>query len=154
MKVEVNRIVEGAMSIWKKSTEISCLNTISQNTIIELLGIEYTKVGDNFIQGTMPVDSRTHQPHGLLHGGASVVLAETLGSVAANLAVADDKVCVGLEVNANHIRSIKKGIVTGTATAVHIGYSTQIWQIEICNERQQLVCTSRLTVAVIDKPKQ
>ena len=142
------------MSIWKKSTEISRLNTISENTIIELLGIKYTKVGDNFIQGTMPVDQRTHQPHGLLHGGASVVLAETLGSVAANLAVADDKVCVGLEVNANHIRSIKKGTVTGTATAVHIGYSTQIWQIEICNERQQLVCTSRLTVAVIDKPKQ
>ena len=142
------------MSIWKKSTEISRLNTISENTIIELLGIKYTKVGDDFIQGTMPVDQRTHQPHGLLHGGASVVLAETLGSVAANLAVADDKVCVGLEVNANHIRSIKKGTVTGTATAVHIGYSTQIWQIEICNERQQLVCTSRLTVAVIDKPKQ
>ena len=142
------------MSIWKKSTEISRLNTISENTIIELLGIKYTKVGDDFIQGTMPVDQRTHQPHGLLHGGASVVLAETLGSVAANLAVADDKVCVGLEVNANHIRSIKKGTVTGTATAVHIGYSTQVWQIEICNERQQLVCTSRLTVAVIDKPKQ
>ena len=154
MKVEANRIVEGAMSIWKKSTEISRLNTISENTIIELLGIEYTKVGDNFIQGTMPVDNRTHQPHGLLHGGASVVLAETLGRVAANLAVPDDKVCVGLEVNANHIRSIKKGTVTGTATAVHIGYSTQIWQIEICNERQQLICTSRLTVAVIDKPKQ
>jgi len=142
------------MSIWKKSTNLGHLNAISENTIIELLGIEYTKVGDNFIQGTMPVDQRTHQPHGLLHGGASVVLAETLGSVAANLAVADDKVCVGLEVNANHIRSIKKGTVTGTATAVHIGYSTQIWQIEICNERQQLVCTSRLTVAVIDKPKQ
>lgn len=142
------------MSIWKKSTNLVHLNAISENTIIELLGIKYTKVGDNFIQGTMPVDQRTHQPHGLLHGGASVVLAETLGSVAANLAVADDKVCVGLEVNANHIRSIKKGTVTGTATAVHIGYSTQIWQIEICNERQQLVCTSRLTVAVIDKPKQ
>ncbi|WP_298943018.1 hotdog fold thioesterase [uncultured Psychromonas sp.] len=142
------------MSIWKKSTNLGHLNAISENTIIALLGIEYIKVGDNFIQGTMPVDQRTHQPHGLLHGGASVVLAETLGSVAANLAVADDKVCVGLEVNANHIRSIKKGTVTGTATAVHIGYSTQVWQIEICNERQQLVCTSRLTVAVIDKPKQ
>jgi len=142
------------MSIWKKSTELSRLNAMSKDTIIALVGIEYTQVGDNFIQATMPVDARTHQPHGLLHGGASVVLAETLGSVAANLAVADDKVCVGLEVNANHVRSIKKGTVTGTATAVHIGYSTQIWQIEICNERQQLVCTSRLTVAVIDKPKQ
>lgn len=141
------------MSIWKKCAELSRLNAMSKDTIIALVGIEYTQVGDNFIQATMPVDARTHQPHGLLHGGASVVLAETLGSVAANLAVADDKVCVGLEVNANHVRSIKKGTVTGTATAVHIGYSTQIWQIEICNERQQLVCTSRLTVAVIDKPK-
>lgn len=142
------------MSLWKKSTELNRLNTISKDTIIALLGIEYTQVGDNFIQATMPVDARTHQPHGLLHGGASVVLAETLGSVAANLAVADDKICVGLEVNANHVRSIKKGTVVGTATAVHIGYSTQIWQIEICNERQQLICTSRLTVAVIDKPEQ
>lgn len=141
------------MSIWKKSTELSRLNAMSKDTIIALVGIQYTQIGDNFIKATMPVDARTHQPHGLLHGGASVVLAETLGSVAANLAVADDKVCVGLEVNANHVRSIKKGTVTGTATAVHIGYSTQIWQIEICNERQQLVCTSRLTVAVIDKPK-
>ena len=142
------------MTMWKKNTDLARLNATSNDTIIALLGIEYIKVGDNFIQATMPVDARTHQPHGLLHGGASVVLAETLGSVAANLAVGDDKVCVGLEVNANHIRSVKKGAVTGTATAVHIGYSTQIWQIEIYNERQQLVCTSRLTVAVIDKPKQ
>jgi len=141
-------------SIWKKSTNLSHLNALSENTIIALLGIEYTAIGDNFLQATMPVDHRTQQPYGVLHGGASVVLAETIGSVAANLVVEDDKVCVGLEVNANHIRSIKKGVVTGTATAVHIGYSTQVWQIEICNERQQLVCTSRLTVAVIDKPKQ
>ena len=141
------------MQIWKKNTDLARLNALSKETIIELLGIEYTNIGDDFLQATMPVDKRTHQPHGLLHGGASVVLAETLGSVAANLAVGDDKVCVGLEVNANHIRSIKKGTVTGKASAVHIGYSTQIWQIEICNERQQLVCTSRLTVAVIDKPK-
>jgi len=141
------------MQIWKKNTDLVRLNTLSKETIIELLGIEYTNIGDDFLQATMPVDKRTHQPHGLLHGGASVVLAETLGSVAANLAVGEDKVCVGLEVNANHIRSIKKGTVTGKASAVHIGYSTQIWQIEICNERQQLVCTSRLTVAVIDKPK-
>ena len=142
------------MSIWKKDTDLKRLNAISADTLIAWIGIEYTQIGDDFLKGTMPVDSRTHQPHGLLHGGASVVLAETLGSVAANLAVPDDKVCVGLEVNANHIRSIKKGTVTGTATAVHIGYSTQIWQIEICNERNQLICTSRLTVAVIDKSKQ
>lgn len=142
------------MSIWKKETDLASLNAMSQDTIIALLGIKYTKLGDNFIQATMPVDARTHQPYGLLHGGASVVLAETLGSLAANLVVTADKVCVGLEVNANHVRSIKKGFVTGTATAVHLGYSTQIWQIEICNERQQLVCTSRLTVAVINKPIQ
>jgi len=141
-------------NIWKKSTNLCRLNALSENTIIALLGIEYTAIGDNFLQATMPVDNRTQQPYGVLHGGASVVLAETIGSVAANLVVEDDKACVGLEVNANHIRSVKKGIVTGTAIAVHIGYSTQVWQIEICNERQQLVCTSRLTVAVIDKPKQ
>lgn len=142
------------MSIWKKDTSIERLNKLSENTIIELLGIEYTLVGDDFIEAIMPVDKRTHQPHGLLHGGASVVLAETLGSVAANLVVPADRVCVGLEVNANHIRSMKKGVVTGRAKALHIGYSTQVWQIEICNEREQLVCSSRLTVAVIDKPKQ
>ncbi|WP_417697186.1 hotdog fold thioesterase [Psychromonas sp.] len=146
--------MEKTADIWKKNTDLCRLNALSDNTIIALLGIEYTAIGDNFLQASMPVDSRTHQPHGLLHGGASVVLAETIGSVAANLVVGDDKVCVGLEVNANHIRSVKKGVVTGTATAVHIGYSTQVWQIEICNESQQLVCTSRLTVAVIDKPKQ
>ncbi|WP_019612767.1 hotdog fold thioesterase [Psychromonas ossibalaenae] len=141
------------MVVWKKNTDLARINATSENTIISLLGIEYTQIGDDFIEATMPVDARTHQPHGLLHGGASVVLAETLGSVAANLAVPQDRVCVGLEVNANHIRSVKKGLVTGTATAVHIGYSTQIWQIEIKNERQQLVCTSRLTVAVINRPK-
>ncbi|MGJ8581551.1 MAG: hotdog fold thioesterase [Psychromonas sp.] len=143
-----------AATIWKKNTNLCRLNALSENTIIALLGIEYTTIGDNFLQATMPVDNRTHQPYELLHGGASVVLAETIGSVAANLVVDDDKVCVGLDINANHVRSVKKGVVTGTATAVHIGYSTQVWQIEICNERQQLVCTSRLTVAVIDKPKQ
>lgn len=142
------------MSIWKKDTDLVRLNALSENTLVELLGIEYTKVGDDFMQATMQVDVRTHQPHGILHGGASVVLAETVASMAANLVVRDDKVCVGLDINANHIRMVKKGVVTATATAVHIGYRTQVWQIEICNERQQLVCTSRLTVAVIDKPKQ
>ena len=142
------------MSLWKKNTDLVALNALSADTLIAHLGIEYTHIGDDSLTGTMPVDSRTHQPYGLLHGGASAVLAETLGSVAANLAVSEDKVCVGLEVNANHVRSIKKGIVTGTASALHIGYSTQVWQINICNEREQLICTSRLTVAVIDKPTQ
>jgi 1,4-dihydroxy-2-naphthoyl-CoA hydrolase len=140
------------MSIWKKDSSLIRLNKISENTIIALLGIEYTQIGDDFIKATMPVDSRTHQPHGLLHGGASVVLAETLGSVAGNLAVSADKVCVGLEVNANHLRSIKSGMVTGTASAIRIGRTVQVWQIEIHNEKEQLICTSRLTLAVIDKP--
>tara|TARA_R110001583_G_scaffold17005_1_gene69283 strand:- start:7129 stop:7554 length:426 start_codon:yes stop_codon:yes gene_type:complete len=141
------------MSIWKKDVSLERLNKINENTIIDLLGIEYTEIGDDFIKATMPVDSRTHQPHGLLHGGASVVLAETLGSVAGNLAVSENKVCVGLEVNANHLRSVKSGIVTATAKAVRLGRTVHVWQIEIHNEKQQLICTSRLTLAVIDRPK-
>ena len=141
------------MSIWKKNTDLARLNATSENTLTAHLGILYTEVGDNSLSGTMPVDHRTIQPFGLLHGGASVVLAETLGSLAANLAVSQDKICVGLEVNANHIRGVKSGIVIGTATALHLGYTTQIWSIEIKNERGQLVCTSRLTIAVINKPK-
>jgi len=140
------------MSIWKKDSALVRLNKISENTIIALLGIEYTQIGDDYLQATMPVDSRTHQPHGLLHGGASVVLAETLGSVAGNLAVSEHKVCVGLEVNANHLRSMKSGVVTGTAKAVRLGRTVQVWQIEIENEKGQLICTSRLTLAVIDRP--
>lgn len=141
------------MPIWKKDTSLERINKTSENTLVALLGIEYTKIGDDFIQATMPVDSRTHQPHGLLHGGASVVLAETLGSVAGNLAVSQNKVCVGLEVNANHLRSVKAGVVIGTAKAIRLGRTVQVWQIEIHNEREQLICTSRLTLAVIDRPK-
>jgi 1,4-dihydroxy-2-naphthoyl-CoA hydrolase len=137
--------------IWKKNRDLARLNALSENTLIAHLGIEYTQVGDDFLQATMPVDNRTRQPHGLLHGGASVALAETLGSVAANLAVAEDKVCVGLEINASHLRSVKSGLVTGVVKAVRIGLTAQVWQIDICNERQQLICTSRLTVAVIDR---
>lgn len=137
--------------IWKKNRDLARLNALSENTLIAHLGIVYTHVGDDFLQATMPVDSRTKQPYGLLHGGASVVLAETLGSVAANLAVAEDKVCVGLEINASHLRSVKSGLVTGVVKAVRIGLTAQVWQIDISNERQQLICTSRLTVAVIDR---
>lgn len=140
------------MSIWKKDSSLARLNQLSENTIIALLGIEYIQIGDDFLQATMPVDARTHQPHGLLHGGASVVLAETVGSVAGNLTVSANKVCVGLEVNANHLRSVKSGVVTATAKAVRLGRSIQVWQIEIENERGQLICTSRLTLSVIDRP--
>jgi 1,4-dihydroxy-2-naphthoyl-CoA hydrolase len=141
------------MSIWKKESSLTRLNKINENTIIALLGIEYTQIGDDFIKATMPVDSRTHQPLGLLHGGASVVLAETLGSIAGNLAVSENKVCVGLEVNANHLRGVKTGVVTGIAKAIRLGRTVQVWQIEIHNEKEQLICTSRLTLAVIDRPK-
>jgi uncharacterized protein (TIGR00369 family) len=141
------------MSIWKKDSSLERINALSKNTIISLLGIEYTQIGDDFLQATMPVDSRTHQPYGLLHGGASVVLAETLGSVAGNMAVSAGKVCVGLEVNANHLRSVKRGVVTGTAKAIRIGHTVQVWQIEIKNEKEQLICTSRLTLAVIAAPQ-
>ena len=141
------------MSIWKKEADLASLNALSENTLIAHLGIEYTQIGDDFIEATMPVDSRTKQPFGLLHGGASAVLAETLGSVAANLAVGKESVCVGQEINASHLRSVKGGIVTGIAKAVRIGRSAQVWQIEISNKQQQLICLSRLTVAVIDTPK-
>jgi uncharacterized protein (TIGR00369 family) len=141
------------MAIWKKNSNLDRLKALSEDTLIAHLGIEYTLIGDDFIQATMPVDSRTRQPHGLLHGGASVVLAETLGSVAANLAAPQGKACVGLEINASHLRAVKKGVVTGTAKAVRIGRTVQVWQIDICNERQQLICTSRITVSVIDTPK-
>jgi 1,4-dihydroxy-2-naphthoyl-CoA hydrolase len=141
------------MTIWKKNTCLERLNATSADTLTAHLGILYTELGDDFITGTLPVDSRTVQPYGLLHGGASVVLAETLGSLAGNLCVADDKVCVGLEVNANHVRAVKSGIVTGTAKALHLGATTQIWSIEIKNARDKLVCISRLTLAVINKPQ-
>lgn len=113
------------------------------------VGIEITEVGTDYLCGKMPVDKRTHQPMGLLHGGASVVLAETLGSIAATLAV-DPKqyYCVGLDINANHIRSVKSGYVYGKATPLHVGRSTHVWQINISNEDDQLVCSSRITMAV------
>lgn len=141
------------MSLWKKKTDLTRLNALSENTLVAHLGIEYTQIGDDFLRATMPVDSRTIQPHGLLHGGASVVLAETLGSVAANLAVPADKVCVGLEINASHLRSVRSGMVSAIVKAVRIGRTVQVWQIDISNSREQLICTSRLTVSVIDRPK-
>lgn len=139
------------MKIWKKNIDLHCLNATSRNTLIEHLQIEYSDVTDNSISATMPVCSFTHQPLGMLHGGASVVLAETLGSVAANFCVSDDYFCVGLDINANHIRSMREGMVTGTATPIHLGATTQVWQIEIKDQRDRLICTSRLTVAVMKK---
>ena len=123
--------------------------------MIENLGIEFLEIGDDYIKARMPVDHRTIQPFGLLHGGASVALAETLGSVAANLCVdRERKMCVGLEINANHIRPVTNGFVYGIARPIHIGASTQLWEIRIHNDEEKLVSISRLTMAILDKQDQ
>ena len=137
-------------AIWKQDTSLERLNGWSANTMMEALGIRFTAVGDDWLQGTMPVDHRTHQPYGLLHGGASVVLAETLGSTAAMLTLdPTQEAAVGLDINANHIRGVREGLVVGTARKVHIGRSTQVWEIRIETEKGELVCISRITMAVI-----
>jgi 1,4-dihydroxy-2-naphthoyl-CoA hydrolase len=138
------------MGIWQQDTDLACINGWAANTMLETLGIRYTGIGEDWLRGTMPVDARTHQPYGLLHGGASVALAETLGSSAAMLTLDPAKFrAVGLEINANHVRGVREGIVTGTAKALHIGRSTQVWEIRIEDERQRLVCVSRITMAVV-----
>ena len=138
------------MSIWKQDTDLARINAWSTNTMMDTLGIRITAIGDDWLQGTMPVDYRTHQPYGLLHGGASVVLAETLGSTAAMLTLDPGKeVAVGLEINANHVRGVRSGEVIGTAKMLHIGHTTQIWEIRIENAEGSLVCISRITMAVV-----
>ncbi len=138
------------MRIWKQDTDLARVNGWSNNTMIETLGIAITEIGDDYLRGTMPVDHRTHQPFGLLHGGASVALAETLGSIAAILTLDPaHELAVGLDINANHVRGVRSGIVTGTARPLHIGRTTQVWEIRIENEAGSLVCTSRLTMAVV-----
>ena len=141
------------MSIWfKKDITIPEFEHWSKNTMVEHLQIKITELGDNFIKASMPVDHRTHQPYGLLHGGASATLAETLGSVASALVIDREKfICVGIEINANHIRSVRNGLVIGTVTLVHIGSATHVWDIRIHNENNKLVCVSRLTVAILAK---
>lgn len=136
--------------IWKQSTDLERINGWSANTMMETLGIRLTAIGDDWLQGTMPVDHRTHQPFGLLHGGASVVLAETLGSTAAMLTLDPAReVAVGLDINANHVRGVRSGSVTGTARMLHLGRTTQVWEIRIESEEGALVCISRLTMAVV-----
>lgn len=143
------------MGIFLQNVTVEWLNSLSKNTMSERIGIEFTKVGPDFIEGTMPVDHRTQQPLGLLHGGASVALAETLGSVAATCCVDPNRqYCVGLEINANHIRSVRSGIVKGTARPIHVGKKTHVWEIRIVNEKEELVCVSRITMAVLDKKEQ
>lgn len=140
------------MTIWYKPFTLEEVQQRSPGTMIDHIGIIITEVGDTYLKGTMPVDHRTVQPMGILHGGASVALAETLGSLAANLVVDNEqKYCVGLDINANHIRAARKGFVTGIAKPLHIGSSTQVWSIEITDEENKLVCISRLTMAVLER---
>ena len=140
--------------ILDKNISVEQLQKFSKNTMVEHLGIEFLELGENFISAKMPVDHRTHQPMGQLHGGASIALAETLGSVASSIIVDMDKfVCVGLEINANHIKSARSGFVIGKATPIHLGKKTHVWDIKIRNEDDELICISRLTVAVIEKKK-
>lgn len=138
------------MSLWHKVPDLDALNSRQHGTIGQLLDIRFEAIGDDFICASMPVDERTHQPFGLLHGGASVVLAESVGSMASMLCVdASRFYCVGLEVNANHLRGVRSGRVTATARPVHIGRSTHVWDIRLTDEQGKPSCISRLTVAVM-----
>jgi 1,4-dihydroxy-2-naphthoyl-CoA hydrolase len=140
------------MGIFNAGVTVEMLNQSSHNTLSEQLGIVFTSIGEDSIEAKMPVDTRTHQPMGLLHGGASVALAETLGSVAATLCVDPSRqYCVGLDINANHLRGVRSGLVTGITKPIHIGKKTQVWEIRITNEENELICISRITMAVLDK---
>ena len=142
------------MSIWAIQATPENLNAVSRNTMVEHIGIEFLEIGDDYLKARMPVDHRTTQPLGLLHGGASVTLAETLGSTAATLCVdMSQTVCAGLDINANHIRSVTSGFVYGVARPVHIGNSTQVWEIRITDEQEKLVCISRITMAVLNRDR-
>lgn len=141
------------MSIWfNKELSLAYLGQLEKGTMGEFLGIEWVEIGDDFIKARMPVDHRTKQPYGLLHGGASCVLAETIGSVASAMAIDHDKYyCVGIEINANHVRSARDGFVTGIASPLHLGGSTHVWDIRIYDEKEKMICVSRLTVAIIKR---
>lgn len=140
------------MSLFRSEITLPQVQKMASNTMVEHLGIEFTRMGDDFIEARMPVDHRTHQPLGMLHGGASVALAETLGSIAATCCVDTQlQYCVGLDINANHVKSIRSGFVIGIARPIHVGKKTHVWEIRITNEQQELICISRITMAVIDK---
>ena len=139
-------------SPFRRTITLEALNALSRGTAMEPLGIVFTEIGADYLRGTMPVDARTRQPYGLLHGGASVLLAETLGSTAGGLCVDEGQGVVGIEINANHLTGVRQGHVTGTARPLHVGRSTQVWEIRIEDERGHLACVSRLTLAVIPLP--
>jgi 1,4-dihydroxy-2-naphthoyl-CoA hydrolase len=142
------------MNIWfNKQLTIEQLQPLGRGTMGEHLAMEWVAIGDNYLKMKMPVDERTKQPYGLLHGGASCALAETIGSIASALIINPEKnICVGLEINANHVRSAKNGFVIATCTPLHIGASTHVWDIKIHDDNEKLICISRLTVAVLKKP--
>jgi 1,4-dihydroxy-2-naphthoyl-CoA hydrolase len=148
--------MEELQNIWnKENLDLEKLNEGSQNSAVSHLGIVLTKYTKDSLSAKMPVDSRTVQPYGILHGGASCVLAETLGSIAANCVLkSPEMIAVGQEINANHIRPASSGYVLGTAQAIHLGRSSQVWEIKIKNENEKLICISRLTLAIIKKQKQ
>lgn len=137
------------MRIWKQDISIDILTAVQIDTAATWLGIEFLEVGDDFIRARVPVDKRTRQPYGLLHGGVSVVLAETLGSCGAAFALPEGYRCVGLDINANHLKATTQGWVTGVARPVHRGRSTHVWQIDLRNDAGDLTCVSRLTLAVL-----
>lgn len=143
------------MSIWfDKQLSLAGLKPLGPATMGEHLGMEWVATGDDFLKMKMPVDNRTKQPYGLLHGGASCALAETVGSIASALVIDTEKyICVGLEINANHIRSATDGFVTATCIPLHIGKSTHVWDIKIHDDWDKLICVSRLTVAILKKPE-
>nr|WP_315480969.1 hotdog fold thioesterase [uncultured Rhodoferax sp.] len=137
------------MRIWQQAVSIDILTQSSRNTAIEHLGIEFLEVGDDFLSARVPMDPRTHQPYGLLHGGVSVVLAETLGSCGAFYSSPGGHSAVGLDINANHLKGVKTGWVTGVARPVHRGRSTHVWQIDLRNEAGEMTCVSRITMAIL-----
>ena len=143
--------MSGTTFAWPEGVSVETLNARSAGTLMQVLGIEFTELGDGYLRATMPVDARTHQPYGLLHGGASVALAETLGS-SAGVLMAGGNAVVGLEINANHLRAVRDGLVTGTARPIHLGRSTQVWEIRIEDASARPVCVSRITLAVLPQP--
>lgn len=139
-------------ALFRSDVTLAELNALSKDTAMIPLGIEFTELGPDYLRGTMPVNANTKQPYGLLHGGASVLLAETLGSTAGGLCAPEGKGVVGIEINANHLRGARDGVVTGTARPLHVGASTQVWEIRIEDRAGRLVCISRLTLAVVATP--
>ena len=148
-----NKIGEHAVSIWFKTPNIEQVNRQSEGTILEHIGIEITDIGSDYIEGTMPADRRTFQPYKLVHGGANIVLAETLASLGGSLTLdPDSHYCVGQEVNANHLRPVTSGLVTGRAERAYSGRRSQVWEIKLHDAHNKLTCISRLTLAVLEKP--